>query len=372
MSFWQEGKGSGVLSGALRIEALAAQAAAAGLMYVSDSDAGIRRVRCGRGFRYVGPNKKAITDKAELERIARLAIPPAYTDVWICLHPHGHLQATGLDARKRKQYRYHADWREARDCIKFGRMAEFGEALPQLRQCLERDLRQRGLPRKKVLAAIVSLLDSTRVRIGNLSYARDNHSFGLTTLRKRHLAFINGRRALLKFRGKSGIEHEIEINNRRIVSIIRDCRQLRGQHLFQYLDESGKRHPVGAEQVNNYLRDAMGAEFTAKDFRTWGATVRAFELMLGTPLPESPSKRALKACIVSATKKVAEELRNTPAVCRKSYINPIVFSAWQNGILHQCVQQTSEGIQQEVECMVLGFLQDQTALEDAQGLGAQG
>ena len=371
MSFWQEGKGSGILSGALRIEALAAQAAAAGLMYVSDSDAGIRRVRCGRGFRYVGPNKKAITDKAELERIARLAIPPAYTDVWICLHPHGHLQATGLDARKRKQDRYHADWREARDCIKFGRMAEFGEALPQLRQCLQRDLRQRGLPRKKVVAAIVSLLDSTRVRIGNLSYARDNHSFGLTTLRKRHLALINGRRALLKFRGKSGIEHEVEINNRRIVNIIRDCRQLRGQHLFQYLDESGKRHPVGAEQVNSYLRDTMGAEFTAKDFRTWGATVRAFELMLDTPLPESRSKRALKACIVSATKKVAEELRNTPAVCRKSYINPIVFSAWQNGILHRCVQQASEGIQQEVECMVLSFLQDQTALEDAQGLAAQ-
>ena len=360
MSFEQEGEGSG----ALRVEALAAQAAAAGLIYVSDSDAGIRRIRCGRGFRYVGPNKKTITDKAELARIARLAIPPAYTDVWICLHPQGHLQATGLDARKRKQYRYHADWREVRDDIKFGRMAEFGEALPRLRRCLQSDLRRRGLPRKKVVAAIVSLLDSTRVRIGNLSYARDNHSFGLTTLRKRHLVFINRQRALLKFRGKSGIEHEVEIDNRRIVNIIRDCQQLRGPRLFQYLDESGKRHGVGAEQVNTYLRDTMGAEFTAKDFRTWGATVRAFELMLDTPLPESSSKRALKACVVSATKKVAEELRNTPAVCRKSYINPVVFSAWQKGILHKCIQKASEGVQYEVECMVLRFLQDQSVLED--------
>ena len=353
MTLWHEGKEE---SGAGWVEALTAQAAAAGLTYVSGNEPGIRRIRCGRGFRYIAPNKKTITDKTELERIARLAIPPAYTDVWICLDPQGHLQATGLDARKRKQYRYHPDWRETRDGIKFDRMAEFGEALPQLRQCLQRDLRQRGLPRKKVLAAIVALLDSTRVRIGNLSYARDNRSFGLTTLRKRHIAFINGRRVLLKFRGKSGVEHEIQIDNRRIVNIIRDCQQLRGQHLFQYLDDNGKRRPIGAEQVNAYLHETMGVEFTAKDFRTWGATLRAFELMLETPLPESASKRALKACIMSATKKVAEELRNTPAVCRKSYINPAVFIAWQNGILHQCRHEASGGIQEELECMVLHFL----------------
>jgi DNA topoisomerase-1 len=357
MTLWHEGKEPG----ALRAEALAAQAAAVGLAYVSDTDAGIRRIRCGRGFRYLDSNKKTITDKTELERIARLAIPPAYTNVWICLHPQGHLQATGLDARKRKQYRYHPDWREVRDGIKFDRMAEFGEALPRLRQSLQKDLRKRGLPREKVIAAIVSLLDSTRVRIGNLSYARDNHSFGLTTLRKRHLAFINGRRVLLRFRGKSGVEHDIQIENRRIVSIIRNCQQLRGQHLFQYLDDDGKRHPIGAEQVNAYLRETMGAEFTAKDFRTWGGTLRAFELMLDTPLPESPSKRALKACITSATRKVAEELRNTPAVCRKSYINPAVFLAWQNGVLHRCVREASEEIQEELECMVLRFLrQEQT------------
>ncbi len=364
MILWHEGKESA----ALTVDALAAQAAAAGLMYVSDNEAGIRRIRCGRGFRYIDPDKKTITDKAELERIARLAIPPAYTDVWICLYPQGHLQATGLDARKRKQYRYHPDWREARDDIKFGRMAEFGEALPRLRQCLQRDLRQRGLPRKKVIAAIVTLLDSTRVRIGNLSYARDNHSFGLTTLRKRHLAFINGRRAVLRFRGKSGIEHDIQIENRRIVSIIRDCQQLRGQLLFQYLDDNGKRHPIGAEQVNAYLRETMGAEFTAKDFRTWGGTLRAFELMLDTPLPESPSKRALKACITAATRKVAEELRNTPAVCRKSYINPAVFLAWQNGGLHGCVREGSGEIQEELECMVLRFLRQERSASKGNGI----
>ncbi len=343
-------------SSAISAEDLAAQAVTAGLVYVSDSEPGIRRLRRGRRFHYVGPDEKALTDKAELERIARLAIPPAYTDVWICLHAQGHLQATGLDARKRKQYRYHPNWRVVRDSIKFDRMVEFGEALPRLRQHLQRDMRRRGLRREKVLAAIVSLLDTTRVRIGNLSYARDNRSFGLTTLRKRHLAFVSERRVLLKFRGKSGVEHEVKIDNGRIVKIIRDCQQLRGQHLFQYVDDNGKRHAIGAEQVNGYLRETMGAEFTAKDFRTWGATLRAFELMLDTPLPESQSKRALKACIVSAIKKVAEELRNTVAVCRKSYINPLVFSAWQAGILHQCLQEQAEGMREELECMVLAFL----------------
>jgi DNA topoisomerase IB len=347
------------------VEDLAAQAAAAGLVYVSDSEPGIRRLRCGRGFRYVGPDKKVVTDQAELERFARLAIPPAYTDVWICLHPQGHLQATGLDARKRKQYRYHPDWRVARDDIKFARMAEFGDALPRLRQRLEHDLRKRGLPREKVVAAIVNLLDATQVRIGNLSYARDNRSFGLTTLRKRHLVISSERRALLKFKGKSGVEHEVVIDDRRIAKIIRDCQQLRGPHLFQYVDEHGKRRPIGAEQVNNYLHEIMGAEFTAKDFRTWGATLRAFELMLDTPVPELPTKRALRACIVSATKKVADELRNTPAVCRKSYINPLVFSAWQKGVLHQCTQEQVEGVRETLECMMLAFLRKEKTTADS-------
>ena len=342
--------------GALRTEALAAQAASSGLVYVSDSQPGIRRLRYGPGFRYIGPDQKALTDKSELERIASLAIPPAYTDVWICLHPDGHLQATGLDARRRKQYRYHPAWQMLREAIKFERMAEFGEALPQLRQSVERDLRRRGLPREKVVAAIVNLLDTTRVRIGNLSYARNNHSFGLTTLRKRHLAFINQRRAVLKFEGKSGVEHEVAVDDKRVIRIMLECQKLKGHHLFQYLDDNHKRHPVGAEQVNRYLHETMGAEFTAKDFRTWGGTLRAFELMLETPLPASSTKRALKACVVSATKKVAEELRNTPAVCRKSYINPMVFSAWQKGVLHQYMQDLAEGRLETPECMLLAFL----------------
>jgi DNA topoisomerase IB len=208
------------------------------------------------------------------------------------------------------------------------------------------------------------LLDTTQVRIGNLSYARDNHSFGLTTLRKRHLAFINPRRALLKFRGKSGIEHEVTIGDRRIVSIIRTCQELRGQHLFQYLDEGGKRRPVGAEQVNAYLHEVMEAEFTAKDFRTWSGTLRAFEIMLNTPLPEFPTKRALKASIVTATRQVAEELRNTPAVCRKSYINPAVFSAWQKGDLHRWMEELEEAahpMHDPLESAVLSFLRKQKA-----------
>jgi DNA topoisomerase IB len=244
-------------------------------------------------------------------------------------------------------------------------MAEFGDALPRLRQRLEHDLRKRGLPREKVVAAIVNLLDATQVRIGNLSYARDNHSFGLTTLRKRHLAISNERRALLKFKGKSGVEHEVVIEDRRIAKIIRDCQQLKGPHLFQYVDEHGKRRPIGAEQVNNYLHEIMGAEFTAKDFRTWGATLRAFELMLDTPVPELPTKRALRACIVSATKKVADELRNTPAVCRKSYINPLVFSAWQKGVLHQCTQERVEGVRETLECMMLAFLRKEKTTADS-------
>jgi DNA topoisomerase I len=346
------------------MEILAAQAAAAGLIYVSGDEPGIRRLTSGEGFRYIGPDEKPLNDEAELERIARLAIPPAYTDVWICPHPLGHLQATGLDARSRKQYRYHSDWRAVRDSIKFDRMVEFGEALPRLRERVHLDLKKRGLPRKKVVAAIVRLLDTTQVRIGNLSYARDNHSFGLTTLRKRHLAFINSRRASLKFRGKSGIEHEVTIGDRCIVSIIRTCQELRGQHLFQYLDESGKRRPVGAEQVNAYLHEVMEAEFTAKDFRTWSGTLRAFEIMLNTPLPEFPTKRALKAGIVAAIRQVAEDLRNTPAVCRKSYINPAVFSAWQKGDLHRRLpepEETAHPMHDSLESAVLSFLRKQKA-----------
>ena len=332
----------------------AQDAAQAGLVYVSDSQPGIRRLRRGKRFVYVGPDNRTLTDPAELRRIARLAIPPAYSDVWICRNPRGHVQATGRDARGRKQYRYHAQWRAARDGNKFERMADFGAALPKLRRRLRRDLALPGLPREKVLAVVGSLLDTTRVRIGNPEYARDNNSFGLTTLRNRHVSFIRDRRALLRFRGKGGAEHEVAVDDRRIVRIVRHCQDLPGQLLFQYVDDAGERHPVDSEMVNAYLREAMAGEFTAKDFRTWGATVLAIALMARTPLPAHRSERALNACIVETVRQVARELRNTPAVCRKSYIHPLVFSAWRSGALHRAVG-ASPGVG-DAERIALRFL----------------
>ncbi len=310
---------------------------AVGLRYVHDADPGLKRVRRGAGrFAYLDARGAPLRDAEEILRIRRLAIPPAYQRVWICADPRGHLQATGYDARGRKQYRYHPDWRVARDAVKFERMVDFGAALPKLRRRVARDLALPGLPRDKVLAVLVRLLDTTRARIGNDEYARDNRSFGLTTLRNRHLRTERGG-ARLRFKGKGGTEHDIEIDDPRLARIMRRCQDLPGQRLFQFLDDDGRRHPVGSDQVNDYLKDAMGADFTAKDFRTWGATLRAIALMACTPLPESPSERAFKGCIVAAIKQVSVELRNTPAVCRKSYINPLVFTAWRDGRLHEAV-----------------------------------
>jgi DNA topoisomerase-1 len=311
----------------------------AGLRYVSDVEPGIRRVRDGAQFRYLGPDGAEITDEAELARIRKLAIPPAYEDVWICTSARGHLLASGRDARGRKQYRYHPEWRATRDDAKFGRMVEFGEALPKLRRRLRRDVTLPGLPQEKVLAVVVALLDSTLLRIGNAEYMRANKSFGLTTLRNRHVKFIRDGRAVLKFKGKGGLEHEIVINDRRLARLVRHCQQLPGQHLFQYIDDDGQRRQINSEQVNEYIANAMGADFSAKDFRTWGATLRAIALMSCTPLPEDASDAKLAACIVATVKTVAAELRNTPAVCRKSYINPVVFEAWRDGRLHKLVRE---------------------------------
>src|SRR5436190_156365 len=239
----------------------AEMAAAAGLVYVSDSDPGIRRLRRGSKFVYLTPNDRPVVDDAELARIASLAIPPAYEDVWICTNRRGHLQATGRDARRRKQYRYHPKWRVLRDGAKFERMIEFGEALPRLRLRLRRDLALPGLPREKVLAVIVSLLDATRLRIGNDEYARDNNSYGLTTLKNRHVQFIRDGRLLFRFRGKGGAETEIALDDKRLARLIRRCHQLPGQRLFQWLDDDGNRHPIDSGQVNAYLREVMGADF---------------------------------------------------------------------------------------------------------------
>ena len=297
---------------------------------MSDSEPGIRRRRRGSGFYYVSPADRVLRSKAVLRRIASLAVPPAYEDVWICTNPRGHMQATGRDARGRKQYRYHVRWREVRDLAKFDRMVDFGRALPKLRRRLRHDLGRSGLPREKVLAVIVSMLDSTRVRIGNAEYAR-NKSFGLSTLRNRHVEFIRDGRAVLRFRGKGGTRHEIAVDDKRLARLVKQCQELPGQQLFQYIDDDGQRCPVGSGEVNDYLREAMAGEFTAKDFRTWGATMKAVILLSRTPLPAQPSDRACKARIARVVRRVARELHNTPAVCRKSYINPAVFEAWRRG-----------------------------------------
>jgi DNA topoisomerase-1 len=316
--------------------------APASLRYVSDRARGIRRVREKGGrkdgpprFHYVGPSGRRVRNARTLARIARLAIPPAYEDVWICTDPRGHLQATGRDARGRKQYRYHADWSRARNDRKHSRMWSFGKALGRLRAAVRRDLRRPGLPREKVLALVVNLLDTTQVRVGNAEYARTNGSFGLTTLRDRHARFPSRGKALLHFRGKGGAEHDVLVEDPRLAQLVRRCQELPGQALFQYVDDEGKRHAIDSGQVNDYLRERMGDEFSAKDFRTWHATLHALTLFDKVPVPEKHSERALRGCINAVVKDVASALRNTPAVCRKSYINPKVITAWQDGRLRR-------------------------------------
>jgi len=350
-------KSSSAIPNLTGVAAEAAQMAVeAGLIYVSDTEPGIRRLRAGKGFRYMTPENRRLAAAKELERIARLAIPPAYRNVWISMKARGHLQATGLDARGRKQYRYHPQWRQVRDSAKFDRMVAFGEALPKLCRKLKRDLGLEGLPREKVLAVVVSILDATRVRVGNAEYARDNNSFGLTTLRNRHVSFIRGR-AVLNFRGKGGVQHEVHIGDKRIAQIMRRCQEIPGQHLFQYVSDDGQRCPIDSGQVNDYLREAMGEDFTAKDFRTWGATLHAITLLARVALPEPPSERALKSGIADVVKQVAATLRNTPAVCRKSYINPAVFDSWRSGLIHKVFNGSlSLAAPRKAEALVLAFL----------------
>ena len=332
----------------------------AGLRYVSCKEPGIRRMRAGRGFYYLTPENRRLTSANELKRIVSLAVPPAYEDVWICVNPRGHLQATGQDARGRKQYRYHAHWRQVRDSAKFDRMIAFGDALPKLRRKLNRDLALPGLPREKVLAAVAALLDVTRARIGNAEYARTNKSFGLTTLRNRHVTFVRDGRAVLNFRGKGGVQHEIPIDDKRIVRIVQRCQELPGQHLFQYVADDASRCPVDSGQVNDYLREAMGDDFTAKDFRTWGATLRALVLLARTPRDPEASESALKSAIGGVVRQVASELRNTPAVCRKSYINPVVFHGWRSGAIHKAFDGNLTTVStRSAETLVRNFLRKQ-------------
>jgi len=294
---------------------------------------GIRRIRCGRGFRYIRPDGKALRDAEQLERIRALAIPPAYTDVWICPRAGGHLQATGRDARGRKQYRYHPQWRPLRDSDKFDRMQAFASALPRLRRTLRADLGRPGLPREKVLATIVWIMSATLLRVGNAEYERENGSFGLTTLRSRHARFVAGG-LRLRFPGKGGRVQEAGIDDPRLSKRVRAIHQLPGQALFQYRDTGDALQPVDSGQVNAYLRDCMGHDFTAKDFRTWGATRAAIDILASTPLPDPPTESGLAGVERQVMARVAALLGNTAAVCRKSYIDPCVFAGWRDGSLH--------------------------------------
>ncbi len=300
----------------------------AGLRYLPDDRPGITRKGAGTGFSYRRPDGERITDKKTLARIKSLAIPPAWTDVWISPSPNGHVQATGRDAKGRKQYRYHPKWREARDENKYEHVLAFGKALPRIRERVEQDLRRPGLPPEKVLAAIVRLLETTLIRVGNDEYARQNKSYGLTTMRDRH-AEINGASVTFSFNGKSGIEHKVDLHDRRLARIVKQCREIPGQELFQYIDEDGNRRDVGSADVNAYLKEICGEDFTAKDFRTWAGTKLAAEAL--AEFEAFDSDVAAKKNVVAAIERVASRLGNTTAVCRKCYVHPAVIDAYMDG-----------------------------------------
>jgi DNA topoisomerase I len=348
-------------------EAAARAAKSVGLRYVTDAMPGITRRRAGRAFSYRDPQGRVITARQELARIRALAIPPAWTAVWICPFPNGHLQATGRDARGRKQYRYHQEWRVVRDSHKFDRTLIFARALPQIRARVEADLRRPGLPREKVLATILRLLETTLIRVGNAEYARDNKSYGLTTFRDRHVEF-NGAEVAFEFRGKSGKLHKVSLRDRRLARIVRACQDLPGQELFQYIDSEGVRRDVDSADVNAYLQEITGEPFTAKDFRTWAGTVLA-SLAL-SEFESFDTQAAAKRNVTSAIEQVAKRLGNTVAVCRKSYIHPAILDSYLDGSLlgflkgevEAVLREDLEGLSGE-EAAVLAFLQQRLTRE---------
>lgn len=344
-----------------------AAAKAAGLRYVTDSKPGIRREKDGEGFRYLDAKGEPVEDEATLKRIKALAIPPAWQEVWICAQANGHLQATGRDVKGRKQYRYHARWRNVRDEVKYERMINFGKALPQIRAEVDRALKLPGLPREKVLATIVYLLEATMMRVGNEEYARTNKSFGITTLRNRHVK-VDGSDVEFRFRGKSGVYHKIHVHDRRLARIIRSSRDLPGQELFQYVDEDGETHSIDSSDVNDYLRTITGEDYTAKDFRTWSGTVLA--AMALQEFEKFDSETQAKKNIVRAIESVAEKLGNTPSVCRKCYVHPAVLDAYLEGSVLEALrerteQQLTEDLHtlQPEEAAVLAMLQQRLIRE---------
>lgn len=337
----------------------------AGLRYVNDNQPGYTRKRRGRKFTYFDTDGKAIRDEARVLRLNRLAIPPAYTDVWICPSPNGHLQATARDDRGRKQYRYHERWRAERDENKYEKMLVFGQALPKIRRRIKRDLKRRGLPREKVLATVIQLLEKTFIRVGNEEYAKENKSFGLTTMRNRHVE-VKGSKLRFRFRGKSGQEHDIDTEDPQVARIVRQMQELPGQEVFQYLDSEGERRQIVSDDVNEYLRNISGEDFTAKDFRTWAGTVMAAMALQAQNAFENKSqaKQNVKAAIGA----VAKMLGNTPAVCRKCYIHPAVLETYLDGNLIDGLKQRTEAMLEDSlgdlrsdEAAVLAFLRDHLA-----------
>jgi DNA topoisomerase I len=309
----------------------------AGLRYVSDQRPGITRVGSAKRFRYVDKDGP-VNDAETLGRIKSLVIPPAWTEVWICSSANGHLQATGRDARGRKQSRYHPRWREVRDENKYERMAAFGNALPGIRKRVEHDLARQGLPREKVLATVVRLMEVTLIRVGNEEYARENKSYGLTTMRNKHVD-VTGTSVRFSFQGKSGVKHSVDLKDRRLARIVGQCQELPGHELFQYVDGEGETHTIDSTDVNEYLKETSGEHFTAKDFRTWAGTVLACEMLREFESFESETEA--KRNVVQAIKQVAAKLGNTPAVCRKCYVHPLVLDTYMSGALVRDVERRS-------------------------------
>jgi len=339
----------------------------AGLRYVTDGFAGISRTRSGKGWSYHDPDGSLIKDAAERKRLNALAVPPAWTDVWICPDPDGHIQVTARDARGRKQYRYHPSYRDARDQSKFRRMLEFSEILPVLRQRVERDLRAGELTRRQILATVVRLLDRTLIRVGNDEYAKENRSYGLTTLRSKHVE-VDGAQLRFSFRGKSGVDHSVALNDLKLARIVQRCQDLPGQEIFQYLDAFGKRKPISSDDVNDYLREVSGRDITAKDFRTWGGTMVA-AVALRTMGPPT-SRREADRNILRALDAVAERLGNTRTVCRKYYVHPALLEAYHLGLTappsppaetRSARREMSQAALRRDELVVLQFLQESVA-----------
>jgi DNA topoisomerase-1 len=333
----------------------------AGLRYVSDEEPGIKRQKRGKGYRYLLPSGKPVTAPATLERIRKLAIPPAYTDVWICVRGDGHIQATGRDAKGRKQYRYHPLFREVRESTKYDHMLEFAAALPKIRERVDAHIRLRGLPREKVLATVVHLLETTMIRIGNADYAKQNKSFGLTTLKDRHVQ-VDGSELRFHFKGKSGKMWRLKIRDRRVAKIVKASQDLPGQHLFQYVDGEGVQREVTSSDINAYLREISGRDITAKDFRTWNGTVLAALAL--SEYEKVDSQAAAKKNVRAAIEAVAARLGNTPTICRKCYVHPeIVESYLSNTLSLEALDSVEEELRGDIdrlrpeEALVLAFLQ---------------